>query len=802
MTEDVLEGERAHLAASRVALRAMREETARHFAAAVGGNALSTEVLKQVLYRRMVALEDDPDVPLFFGRLDYAVRLGAEADEVLYIGRRHVAGELGGDPLVMDWRAPMAVPFYRASPTEPMGVAARRRFGLGHGRLTAFEDELLEGSDQAHDSAMLRAEIERPRTGPMRDIVATIQPDQDVLVRSELAQSLCIQGAPGTGKTAVGLHRAAFLLYAYRDQLSRSGIAVIGPNDAFLSYIADVLPALGEIDATSETIESLLSGATGVAARGTEPAAVAVLKGDVRMADVLTHAVWGSLLEPTEALVVPRGSRQIRLSPDRVAGAVRAVRSLGVRYEAGRALLASRLAHEVLLVLEAQGDTTDDRVQAAVARHPATKRAVAGVWPKLSATSVLHRLLSDPETLARHADGILSPDEQALLLWAKPPKTPRSAPWTSADLALLDELGDLLSRTPSLGHVVVDEAQDLSPMMLRAVGRRASTGSLTVLGDLAQATTPWGTPDWGSALAHLGQPDARVTELVQGFRVPGEVLDYAARLLPAIAPTLKPPVSLRHSKDALAFEPVPDVLAALPGVVARVVDREGSVGVIVPDARIQQVGRTLADAGLAVGDLTAGFGERVELVAASLAKGLEFDHVVMVEPADIVSGEPDERTGQRRLYVCLTRAVSTLTIVHAQPIPAALSGDRPELVVAAVVLRDAAGRVLSVRKRGTQRFMLPGGKLEAGESSADAAVREVREELGLELDPAGLRFLGPFVTDAANEPGHGLRADVYAYERAVAGESAAAEIAEVRWLAVDEPDELDAPLTHAVLAGI
>ena len=224
-------------------------------------------------------------MPLFFGRLDYDDRLGAEQDETLYIGRRHVTGEAGGEPLVIDWRAGMSLPFYRARPGEPMGVRLRRRFGFAHGRLTAYEDEDLTADQPLAASDILESEIERPRTGPMRDIVATIQPEQDVIVRAGLAQSLCVQGAPGTGKTAVGLHRAAFLLYAFRDQLARSGVLVVGPNDSFLSYIGDVLPALGEIDATQATVASLVAGAHGLAIRGVDPVPVALLKGDARMAD-------------------------------------------------------------------------------------------------------------------------------------------------------------------------------------------------------------------------------------------------------------------------------------------------------------------------------------------------------------------------------------------------------------------------------------------------------------------------------------------------------------------------------------
>ncbi len=255
--------------------------------------------------------------------------LGAEADEVFHIGRRHVANEAGGEPLVMDWRAPMSLPFYRARASEPMGCSLRRRFGFQHGELTGFEDEPLTGANavDGRTSDILRAEIERPRTGPMRDIVATIQPDQDVLVRTDLATSLAIQGAPGTGKTAVGLHRAAWLLYAFRDQLARAGVLVIGPHESFLSYIADVLPALGEIDAGQDTIEfARLTLDRPHPSRGSEPTDVAVLKGDVRLAEVCRRAVWGHLGDPDAMLVVPLGHRQWRVPALEVASAVAGAR--------------------------------------------------------------------------------------------------------------------------------------------------------------------------------------------------------------------------------------------------------------------------------------------------------------------------------------------------------------------------------------------------------------------------------------------------------------------------------------------
>lgn len=676
-TDVPLDRERAHLADSRAALARMRAHTAGLQAS--GGDSVSLQYIRQALHRRMQALEDDPSVPLFFGRLDYATALGAEQDETLYVGRRHVTGETGGQPLVIDWRAGMALPFYRAHAGDPMGVRRRRRFGFDHGVMTAFEDEQLtadDGGDDDFASRLVQDEIERPRTGPMRDIVATIQPEQDVLVRTDLSRSLCIQGAPGTGKTAVGLHRAAFLLYAFRAQLSRSGVLVVGPNDSFLSHIGDVLPALGEIDARQETPVSLVAAATGQTVRAEEPTPVAVLKGDARMAEVLSRAVWSQLGTVDGALKVARGSRQLRVGAWRAAELVQELRDRGVRYEAGRTMLPQRLAHEVLLRMEAHGDSTDDRTQASVARNAAVKAYVKQLWPAISAPKLLHRLLTDAEFLARCADGVLDAAEQELLRPSRPARTAASMRWTAADLVLLDELGDLLERTPSLGHVIVDEAQDLSAMQLRAVGRRASTGSVTLLGDLAQATTPWATRSWTDSLTHLGHPDAEVTELLAGFRVPGSVIDYAARLLPRIAPGLQAPHSIRRSRGDLRL--TTGGVDAAVAAVREALAREGTVGVIVADDAATGVSSALTSGAVEHGVLGRSADEtvvrqRVDVVPATLAKGLEFDHVVLLDPAGLVAAEPDEVTGLRRLYVGLTRAVTSLVVIHADDLPLPLT---------------------------------------------------------------------------------------------------------------------------------
>jgi DNA helicase IV len=563
-----------------------------------------------------------------------------------------------------------------------MGVRLRRRFGYTGGELTAYEDEPLFAAPpgSAGPAAkglvgkLLQAEIERPRVGPMRDIVATIQPEQDEIVRAGLSGTVCVQGAPGTGKTAVGLHRVAYLLYAHRERLARTGTLVIGPNRSFLHYIEQVLPALGELEVRQATVDDLVRH---VEVRGTDSAEAARIKGDARMAEVLRRAVRSGVTMPAEPCVVVRGSRRWRVPAYELEELVRELLDRDIRYGAARAALPQRIAHAVLVRMEAAGEAPDDRVQDAVARSTAVKAAVKAAWPPVDPVKLVMRLLSDADFLAEHAAGLLSADEQAAIRWAKPPRGARSAVWSAADAVLIDEAADLVERTPSLGHVVLDEAQDLSPMQYRAVGRRCTTGSATVLGDLAQGTTPWATGSWPEALAYLGKPEARIEELTAGFRVPREVIAYASRLLPAIAPGLAQASSVRESPGSLEVRAVApgELDAAVVAACRSALTREGSVGLIAADARVPALAAALSAAALpylAPGEETSA-GTRLTLVPASLAKGLEYDHVVLDEPAAVVAGEPDERTGLRRLYVALTRPVSGLAVLHAAPLPAHLA---------------------------------------------------------------------------------------------------------------------------------
>jgi DNA helicase IV len=659
-----LVAEREHLQQALVCLAEMRD--AAEAIADYGVDALASESLGRLRAERLRQLSSDVEAPPFFGRTDRDPDPAHPEGEVFHIGRRHIR-DRAGDPMVIDWRAPISQPFYRATAGDRQGVRLRRRFGFAGGELTSFEDErLAAGEELGLASDLLRAEIERPRVGPMRDIVATIQPDQDELVRAGLDTSLCIQGAPGTGKTAVGLHRAAYLLYSYPERLRRSGVLVVGPNTAFLRYIGQVLPALGENGITQTTVDELVAHTP---VRRVEPVELAVLKGDARMAELLRRAVFSHIRKPESDVVPIIGSRRYRIGVDRARRYVddtrRAMVAGELRWNSARERLRQLLAQDVRRQREDAGGAPSDAETAKVARSAQVKDFVDSVWPALDPATVLARLFTDAALRERCGRNLFSAEELAALAWAESPRPARK--FSAADQVLADELTGLIAGTEMYVHVVVDEAQDLSAMQCRAVGRRCPLGSLTVLGDLAQATTPWAPGSWEQTLAQLGQPAAVVSPLTIGYRVPGEVLSVANRLLPHIAPEVPAASSVRAGDGALTV--TGDLLAAVTGCLRA----EGSIAVIVPDARLDDIRRQLAEAGIEAGTLADEVPARVTVVPATVAKGLEYDSVVLVEPAAIVAAEPTRLGGLRRLYVAWTRAVSRLAVVHSEPLPAELA---------------------------------------------------------------------------------------------------------------------------------
>ncbi len=660
--------EQAHLDRAYECLAAMRDKTDRLAGISESAaQAVDSAIVTWHLERRAAELTvDGPG--LAFGRID------EEHGPSWYVGRRHVDDERG-DAMVVDWRGAVATPCYPATPAHPLGLSRRRRFMMTGKRIDDLFDEVFDDPDSVHAARHggipdpLLAELERERLGEMRDIVATIQAEQDEVIRAPIETCMVVQGGPGTGKTAVGLHRAAFLLYEHRLALDEQGVLVIGPNPVFLRYIAQVLPSLGEVAVRQTTVERLVA-VGGLRARSTDPPAVAGLKGDPRMADVVRRAVWGHMTAPKDDLEVATAWGTVRLAGDEVLAVLDDILDRGVPFSVGRQALRTRIHRSIARRLEARrGDAAPDSadLEADLRRNRSFQAALSRLWPTLSAPTVVRRLLTSRAFLRAGADGVFDGDERGLLE-RKGAGRLDDEPWTVADLVLIDEAEAAIGGPPrGYGHVVVDEAQDLSAMELRALARRCPSRSMTVLGDLAQATAPGAQRSWDDVLEHLGSPGgAEFTELDLGYRVPAPILEFANRLLPIAAPGLTPARSVREvgvAPTVLAVSSA-DLVGHVTRVAAERAARWSSVGVIVPDELYGAVGSHL-DGTTAAGGLTG-----TTLLHPYEAKGLEFDSVVVAEPARVAG---DTAAGARLLYIALTRAVQDLTVVHAEPRPAALA---------------------------------------------------------------------------------------------------------------------------------
>jgi DNA helicase IV len=592
---------------------------------------------------------EDAEQGLCFGRLDFE-----QVEAPLYIGRRWVHDEERRQ-LVVNWQAPAARPFYTATPQDPHGVTLRRRFRTEGRRVLGIADESLDGSivDGAAVGDFLLEELERGRERHMRDIVATIQADQYRLITAPPAPPLVIQGGPGTGKTAVGLHRASFLLYSYRETLARRGVLVVGPNRTFMEYVSHVLPALGESAVEQRAVAELVDGIDATLRDAPE---VARLKADLRLVDVIRRAAERQLesepvelalrLEGTFVWVREREVRELRDAARQELGLTAAARD---RF---RMTLLRRFYEEYARVLGAAAIQNFDEVEQALRSRGYLDRVLKAAWPAVAPDRLVARLLSSRTFLADAAEGVLEPAEQKLLLR-------RGQGWSDGDVALVDEARSLLDAPPHVfGHVIVDEAQDLTPMQLRMIARRAGEGSLTLLGDVAQGTGAVLYRRWDEVLPHLpGGDDASVEELRHAYRVPREIMELALPLLDEIAPDVAPPISYRTGAAPPTIRRVGEdhLLAEAYREAARLAAGDGLLAVIAPD---ELVADSPAE------DLWDG----VPVLTPRQAKGLEFDHVVVVEPALIAAHDQ----GLRELYVALTRPTKTLVVVHARSLPAGL----------------------------------------------------------------------------------------------------------------------------------
>ncbi|MEJ7799581.1 MAG: ATP-binding domain-containing protein [Ilumatobacter sp.] len=619
--------------------------------------------------------------------------------ESFHIGRLAVADH-DADPVVVDWRAPVAEPFYRATGREPMGLARRRHFAVEGRELLGIEDELFgaghlgvghdEGLTESPAAANLRgystllASIERGRTGSLGDIVATIQGEQDEIIRSPQTGVLVVQGGPGTGKTVVALHRAAYLLYTHRFPLEDQGVLVIGPNRVFLKYIEQVLPSLGEAGIEQVVLSDLIPGVTfAKRGEGDESPLTARVKGDARMSDVIDHAVNDRERPIRDDLVVPFRSGYVRLRATETARIVRNARRRFRRHNAARRWVEGECW--AAMAATWRGDEATPReVRSAVRSLPEMREALERMWPLLTPAELLHDLFGSTGLLRLAADGLLE-DREYKALYRQRSESVDDVRWTAADVALLDDAREVLGPRPAkngkidefdeirtFGHIVIDEVQDLTPMQLKMATRRSLNGSLTVVGDLAQATGPLAPDDWDDVLQYL--PDrrpARVIGLSVGYRIPQQIMELANRVMAVATPGLRVPDSVRVGDTAPRVLRVEDLVDGVVDEVAALrADMGGSVAVVAPDDLCDEISEALSARGFEHGRAaSSGLDQSLTVVPVSVVKGLELDAVVVVEPSRIVS---DQEHGMRALYVALTRSTQRLSVVHHAELPEAL----------------------------------------------------------------------------------------------------------------------------------
>ncbi|WP_169946056.1 DNA/RNA helicase domain-containing protein [Microbispora sp. H11081] len=694
---------------------------------------------------------------LCFGRLDLAAEsrsesgpeggpesesAGAAEGERLYIGRIGLSDD-DQHRLLIDWRAPVAQPFYRATPAAPMGVTRRRHLHTRGRKVTGVDDDLLDldgltDDDRAslNGEAALLAALGAKRTGRMRDIVATIQAEQDKIIRSDLNGVLVVQGGPGTGKTVVALHRAAYLLYTYRERLERRGVLILGPNPTFTRYIEQVLPSLGETDVLLSTVGELYPGLT---ATREDPPEAAAVKGRIEMADVIARAVRERQRMPRTPVEIRLDKFTLRLDRQTLEAA---------RSKAGRSRRPHNQARAVfvrhlLTVLTRQaarhlGRGSLDEADFADLREELrteepVRVALNRLWPYLTPQQLLIGLFTDRDRMAAAGLGARERD----LLLREPPRAGEKAGgswWSAADVPLLDEAAELLGdidegvlraarraeqereeriayarevleltgladimdaerfadrqqaeetylttaeraardRTWAFGHVIVDEAQELSEMDWRTVMRRVPSRSMTIVGDIAQTGSAAGAASWARVLDPYVAGRWREERLSVNYRTPAELMEVAGRVLELVGPDLKTPESVRETGERPWALRVASLAEAAPAVAAEVVEG-GRLVVIAPARMTAEIGRIVGAAvpGAATGPGPAALDAPVAVLSVGEAKGLEFDSVIVIEPGRILSESP---RGPSDLYVALTRATSRLGVVHVGDLPEALSG--------------------------------------------------------------------------------------------------------------------------------
>jgi DNA helicase IV len=647
-------------------LRAMRDGVAR--AGDAGGDPKASAALARHREKVLERLEN-PDT-VVFGRIDF--KDGGK----YYVGPRRIET---GEPLVINWAAPVARPFYEATPAEPAGLSLRRRMRTDRDRLLGIADEWF-GSISVEPTIgdILLDELTRERTGEMLQVAATIQSDQYRIIERPFDVPTVVQGGPGTGKTIVGLHRAALLLYRHREQLMARRVLVVGPNEIFMRYIAYVLPSLGETAVDQVVVDNL----GGLRATRTDDNLVARVKGDTRMAEVLRRAVVDRVRRRQQRIdFAPPGGPTFSVEPEVIEALTRDFDARSVSYVNARLQFRAAFERAVLAEYETVSRRRLPGLQPphlSLSDMPEYDRVRDRIWPTITPQELVRQFLASEERIERACEGVLDEVERRLL-YRKPVERLEQVEWSTSDIPLVDEVQQLIEPAArAYGHVIVDEAQDLTPMQLRMVGRRVSGGATTVLGDLAQATGLWSYATWDEVMGHLGFADrVEPEELTYAYRVPREIMERALPVLALTAPSITPPVPFRDGGHSPIFVETDRQRRAIEVVNSARAAHEsgGTAAIIAPPSFVDALRSELHATGTEFGDADEGeWVTSIELLDPRASKGLEFDHVVIAEPAAMI--REAEGLGQRDLYVALTRATRTLTCVHAEPLPWPL-GEQP-----------------------------------------------------------------------------------------------------------------------------
>lgn len=742
---DELAREGAYVAALYARLDELREEAQRELEAVrratPGGthqNRSERDAFARIYEDRIAQLRH-VDERLAFGRLTVSDADGHAVHH--HIGRIGLRDE-DQQPLLLDWRVPQARAFYQATAATPLGALARRHLHTDGRRVIRIDDEVFDDALLPDDPTTLQGEaallqsLTAERTGRMGDIVATIQAEQDRIIRADLAGALVVQGGPGTGKTAVALHRAAYLLYSHRERLAATGVLIVGPSRSFLQYIEHVLPSLGETGVVLSSLGQLFPGEE---ATIEDAPAVARLKGDLRMADLLARAVRSRQVVPTEAAVIDINGERLTVQPSVVHHAMQRAWETRKPHNVARVTFnkaaITALARLLADQLRAAGNTIEDSDQAWLREDIRSSYDVRVLlntaWLPLTPQKLLRDLYARPGWLAS-----LTPDwseeERALLARG------RDEPFTVSDIPLLDEAAELLGeadptadaaraqraqqrardlenaeqaivnmgveglvdartlaegfeetvarattaelaasdREWTFGHVVVDEAQELSPMQWRIIVRRNPLRSFTIVGDIAQASAASSAPGWREALLpHLGE-NWRVEELTVNYRTPAQVSQVAEAVAAAHHVRVTHSRAVREGEWPVFVTTGDDAVALAVAAVRR--DREvgrGTVAVVGVERSLDALATALAaEFGAEVGVGARGLSRTIAVLTPSDVKGLEFDAVVVVEPSDIID---EHERGASALYVAMTRPTQRLHVVAARPLPPGMPGFVP-----------------------------------------------------------------------------------------------------------------------------